>query len=149
MPRLKDFVYTGEFRIIDGWNHQEVEFLPRDEAIAKYGDCDVRCSYTAGTSQVPDAFGKIPSWETDVWVDIPGMRIGIWNKDNLLIPFCGTESEATFKGKATGLLITVNKYGADDYSIWWREESNRDNILAGFSVRGTAKQIIKELEGEI
>lgn len=68
MHKLKDFVNTGEFRIIDCRTHQEVETLPRDEAIAKYGECDVWYSYTAGSSQVPDAYGKIPSWETDVWV---------------------------------------------------------------------------------
>ena len=146
--KLKEFINTGEFEIIDDWNHQFVECLPRDEAIAKYGECEVWGSYTSASSQLPDGNGKIPSWRTDVWVDIPGMKIGAWNRTNLHLRFCGTEDEATFIGRKSGQLITVYKHGCDDYSAWWRDESDRDNETEGYSVRGTAEQIIKELEGE-
>lgn len=146
--KLKEYTGTGRFNIIDDWNHQFIESLPREEAIAKYGECEVWCHYTSGTSDIPDADGKTPSWETDVWVIIPGMKIGVSNSDNLHLRFIGTNDEATFIGKKSGQLITVKRYGRDDYSAWWRDESDRDNETAGYSVRGTAEQIIKELEGE-
>ena len=146
--KLKDLHDVGEFEIIDDWNHQWVEDLPLAEAIAKYGECEVWSAYTAGNSNLPDGNGKTPSWKTAVWIEIPGMKIGMWNRTNLHLRFCGTEDEATFIGKKSGQLITVRKHGADDYSAWWRDESDRDNETAGCSVRGTSKQIIKELEGE-
>lgn len=146
--KLKTFANSGEFEIIDDWNHQWVERLPRDKALAKYGECEVYGSYTSGTSQLPDGNGKTPSFKTDVWVDIPGMKIGYWNDTNLHLRFCGTQDEATFIGRKSGQLITVYRYGPDDYSAWWRDESERDMEYRGWSVRGTAKQIIEELEGE-
>ena len=148
MRKLKEFVSTGEFGIIDNFNHQWVEQLPRDKAIAKYGECDVWSSYTAGSSQVPDGEGNVPSWQTDVWVEIPGMKIGPWNDTNLHLRFCGTQDEATFVGKKSGQLITVYRHGDNDFFAWWRDESEKDMENRGFSVRGTAKDIIKELEGE-
>ena len=147
--KLKTFVNSGEFEIIDDWNHQYVETLPRDEAINKYGDCEVWGSYTMESCKLPDGNGKVPSWKTAVWIDIPGMKIGYWNSDNLHLRFCGTDTEATFLGNKSGQLITVHKYGPDDYSAWWRDESERDMENRGFSVRGTAKDIIAELKGEI
>ena len=147
--KLKEFMNSGEFEIIDDWNHQYVETLNRTEALAKYGECDVWGSYTSASSKVPDGNGKVPSWKTDVWVDIPGMKIGSWNDTNLHLRFIGDDNEATFIGKQSGMLITVYKLGKDDYCAWWREESERDMDTRGFSVRGTAKQIIEELEAEV
>ena len=56
--------------------------------------------------------------------------------------------EETFTGKS-GLLITIHKWGEDDYSAWFRDESEKDNVFAGYSVRGSAQDIMNELEGEI
>ena len=139
----------GEFEIIDDWNHQWVEDLPWDKAIAKYGECEVDGTYTAANSQYPDDTGKTPSWKVAVWIKIPGMKIGVWNNTNKHLRFVGNLEEATFIGKKSGQLITVHKYGHDDYSAWWRDASERNMENRGFSVRGTAKEIIEELEGEI
>lgn len=149
MKKLKEYVSIGRFNIIDNWNHQWVESLPRDEAIAKYGECEADSTYTSKSCELPDGNGKIPSWEVDIWVDIPGMKIGYWNSTNLHLRFIGNADEATFIGKKPGQLITVKRYGPDDYSAWWRDESEKDNDTAGYSVRGTAEQIIDELKGEI
>ena len=59
------------------------------------------------------------------------------------------EKRFEFFGRTAGLLITVYKHGDDDYSAWWRDESERDNELAGFSVRGTKEQILDEIKEEI
>lgn len=147
--KLKDYTNTGEFRIIDAWNHQYVETLPYKEAFEKYGECDVDSSYTAGSSNLQNASGTRPSWQTDIWVDIPGMKIGYWNRTNLHLRFVGNADEATFIGKKSGQLITVHEYGPDDYSVWWRDQSEADVDTAGCSVRGTAEQIVAELKGEI
>lgn len=146
---LKEIMSAGEFEIIDEWNHQWVEDLPRDEAIAKYGECEVWSTYTEASSQVPDENGNVPSWKIAVWIEIPGMKIGRWNSDNLHLRFVGNENEATFLGKRTGQLITVTKHDYDDYSAWWRSADRKDDETAGYSCRGTAKDIIAELKGEI
>ena len=146
--KLKEINGAGEFEIIDDWNHQWVEDLSRSEAIAKYGECEVWSTYTAASSNVPDGNGKVPSWKIAVWIEIPGMKIGCWNSTNLHLRFIGNADEATFIGKKSGQFITVKRYGPDDYSAWWRDESDRDDETAGCSVRGTAEQIIKALEGE-
>ena len=54
-----------------------------------------------------------------------------------------------FFGRKTGLLITVYQHGDDDYSACWRDETEKDDELAGFSVRGTKQQIIDEIKEEI
>lgn len=148
MKKLKEIMSAGEFEIIDEWNHQWVEDLPRDEAIAKYGECEVCSTYTAGSSQVPDGNGKVPSWKVAVWIEIPGMKIGGWNSDNLHLRFVGDQNEATFIGKKSGQLITVTKYDYDDYSAWWRSADRKDDETAGYSCRGTAKDIIAEIYEE-
>lgn len=149
MKKLEEFKSAGRFNIIDNWTHNFVESLPRDVAIAKYGYCDVCGSYTSKSCDLPDGNGKTPSFEVDVWVEIPGMKIGVWNGENLHLRFIGDENEATFTGKKSGQLVAVNKWGADDYSVWWRDASEKDYLFAGHSVRGTANDIIRELEGEI
>ena len=147
MKKLKEIsADVGEFEIIDEWNHQWVEDLPRVEAIAKYGECEVWSTYTAASSKLPDANGKTPSWKIAVWIEIPGMKIGGWNSYNLHLRFCGNADTAAFTGRISGLEITVTKNGFDDYEAWWHESG--DGELQGYSVRGTAKQIIQEIREE-
>ena len=149
MRKLKDFITTGEFEIIDEFNCQYVETLPRDKAVAKYGECEVWQQYTSGDSQIPDGNGNVPSWKTDVWVQIPGMKIGYGNRSpNLHLFFCGDQTEATFIGKKSGQLITVYKYGPDDYSAAFCDPSEKGMETRGCSVRGTAAQIIEEIKEE-
>ena len=149
MDKIGKITKAGEFVIIDNWNHQYVETLPREQAIEKYGECEAYCGYTSGESLLPDGEGKTPSWRVDVWLDIPGMQIGYWNGPNLHLLFVGDNKEATFIGKKSGQLITVHRWGVDDYSVWWRDVVDRDYDFAGFSIRGTAEEIIRELKGEI
>lgn len=59
------------------------------------------------------------------------------------------ETRFEFIGRATGLLITVYQHGDDDYGAWWRDESEKENEFAGFSVRGTKEQILDEIKEEI
>ncbi len=59
------------------------------------------------------------------------------------------EKRFEFFGRTAGLLITVYQHGDDDYSAWWRDESVRDEVNAGFSVRGTKNQILDEIKEEI
>ena len=47
----------------------------------------------------------------------------------------------------TGDIITVDRYGADDYSIWITDDVTKD--WHGSSVRGSFLDIINELKGEI
>ena len=145
MKKLKEYVNTGEFRIIDAFNHSFVERLPRNEALEKYGECMVDCSYTDGFCK--DSKPGEPSFITSVWVEIPGMRIGPWNGTNLHLLFCGNYDEASFVGKVSGMYITVMRHGRDDYEAWWHENEN-DDELRGYSVRGTAEQIIAEIKEE-
>lgn len=56
--------------------------------------------------------------------------------------------EWTFVGKKSGMYITITKYDEDDYSAWWHDNENAKET-EGFSVRGTLKDIVKELEGEM
>ena len=151
--KLKTFVNTGEFYIIDEWTGRWIETLPRDKAIAKYGECEVEASYTAGNSKFPDGNGKTPSLKTDVWIDIPGMHGGYSNRNPFTIPGEVVMNDGhrtiTFVGKKSGMWITVEEFSPDDYSVWWRDDSEADDEFAGCSVRGTAEQIIEELKGEI
>ena len=59
------------------------------------------------------------------------------------------ETRFEFIGRKTGQLITVTRHGDDDYSAWWRDETEKDDELAGFSVRGTKEQILDEIKEEI
>lgn len=151
--KLKTFTNTGEFYIIDEWTGRWIETLPRNKAIAKYGECEVWGSYTSGNSKLPDGNGKMPSWRTDVWVWIPGLHGGYSNRNPFTIPGEVVMNDGnrtiTFVGKKSGELITVEEFSPDDYSVWWRDDLEVDDEFAGCSVRGTAKEIIKELEGEI
>lgn len=72
MNKLKDFVHTGEFGIIDQHTHQYKETLPYQEAVEKYGERDVYGSYTAGWSELPNGCGEGPSFKTDVWIMTEG-----------------------------------------------------------------------------
>ena len=151
--KLNTFINTGEFEIIDEWTHQYIETLPFAEAFAKYGECEVWASYTSGFSQLPNSKGETPSFKTDVWVWIPGLHGGYRNRDPFTIPGevveCEGRKTITFIGKKSGLLITVEQFSPNDYAVWWRDKSEKDMENRGYSVRGTAKQIIEELKGEI
>ena len=135
---LKDFVNTVKFMVIDDWTKKHIETLPADEAIAKYGECEVMASYTSG--------GFYPNFETDVWVKIPGMHLADRNNRKVTLP--GTSDEAEFIGKKSGMLITVTKLSPDDYQIWWHESEN-DGETDGYSVVGSMLQIMDELKDEI
>lgn len=136
--KLKTFTNTAVFEIIDDWTARMVEELNFDEAAKKYGECEVSGSYTeawAGTG-----------WRTLVWVEIPGMKLCGKGNERLNI-YGGTEEEATFRGKKTDQLITVTKYGEDDYGAWWHDSEDSTEV-DGCSVRGTMYQIMEEMEGE-
>lgn len=131
---------TAEFEIIDEWTHREIETLPRDETLAKYGNCKVYGTYTCGSI-------AYKGFKTAVWLWIPGMHIGYGNGNGLTIPCDG--DEVTFTGKKSGQLITVTQYGPDDYSAWWRDPEQADDETAGCSVRGTGYQIYQEIKEEV
>lgn len=57
--------------------------------------------------------------------------------------------EVTFTGKKTGLMITITRYGQDDYCAWWRDESEINKETAGYSVRGTLLDIVSEIKEEV
>lgn len=135
--KLKAYVNVAEFRIIDDFTAQDIELLPRAEALKKYGDCVVRCGYTEKW------LGN--GWRTSVWLDIPGMKLSGYDNQRINIPG-GTSDEATFRGRKTGMLITVTKYGENDYSAWWHDEEGKETD--GYSVRGTMWQIVDEMKGE-
>ena len=65
---LKEYHGSAEYELIDIWTHQYIESLPYDEAIAKYGDCDVWGTYTSG-------YIKNGGFVTSVWIMIPGQHI--------------------------------------------------------------------------
>lgn len=135
--KLRDCVNTEVFEIIDDWTHQHIATLEYDDAIAKYGDCYVFGAYTEAWVEY--------GWRTSVWIDIPGMKLCGSGNQRLNI-YDRNSDEATFRGKKTGQMITVTKYGKDDYSAWWHSEN--DTETDGFSVRGTMYQIMDEMEGE-
>ena len=143
--KLKEFISTGVFEIIDEWTHRYIEDLPWKEAFAKYGDCEVWASYTNASCSEPSANGDQPSWNTAVWIWIPGMHCGVINKDPFTIPgevedHPGFRS-IRFVGRKTGQKITVIEYSAYDYSVYFHTDD--------YSVRGDAKQIYECLKEEL
>lgn len=151
--KLKEFVSVGVFEIIDEWTHQWIEDLKWEEAFEKYGECDVWSSYTNASCSYTSANGNNPSWNVAVWVWIPGMHCGVSNDCPFTIPgeivMDGDMRTITFTGKKSGLLITVCEMGPNDYSVWWRDESERNMENRGFSVRGTSRQIYPDLKEEL
>lgn len=137
MGKLRNFVNAEVFDIIDDWTHQHLATLKREEAIEKYGECEVRGNYTEAWVEY--------GWRTSVWLDIPGMKLSGYGNVRLNI-YDRNGNEATFRGKKSGQLITVTKYGEDDYSAWWHDENA--NETDGYSVRGTMWQIMDEMKGE-
>lgn len=65
---VKNALTTAKFNIIDNDTHQWVESLSREDAVKKYGNCEIRSAYTSG--------GCHGEWETDVWLDIKKV---FWN----------------------------------------------------------------------
>ena len=84
--KLKTFINTGEFEIIDEWTHHWIADLPWEEAFEKYGECEVWSSYTNGSCKYQNASGKTPSWNTAVWIWIPGLHGGYSNRNPFTIP---------------------------------------------------------------
>ena len=146
--RIRDCTNAGEFGIIDAWTKKRIEDIPWQKAFEKYGECLIESAFTTGFSKVRNPSGTKPSFKADVWIDIPGMKLGYMCGERYTIP-SNNPDEATFVGKKTGQLITVTRNGKDDYEAWWRDESEADKETAGYSVRGTMLQIIDELKGEI
>ena len=136
--KLKDCMNTEIFEIFDDWTHQHIATLSYKDAVEKYGDCDVCGSYTEGWVK--------NGWRTSVWIDIPGIKLSGYGNKRLNI-YNRKGDEATFRGKKSGQLITVTKYGEDDYSAWWHDDE-KDNETEGYSVRGTMWQIMDEMKGE-
>lgn len=136
--KLRDCVNTEVFEIIDDWTHQHIATLKYDDAIEKYGECEVEGTYTEAWVEY--------GWRTSVWLNIPGMKLCGSGNQRLNI-YDRNGDEATFRGKKTGQLITVTKYGEDDYSAWWHDSENSAET-EGCSVRGTMWQIMDEMEGE-
>lgn len=85
--KLKDIKTAGRFVIIDAWSKKYLGNLPYAEAIEKYGDCKVEGAYTSRSCELPDANGKTPSWEIDVWIWIPGKHLGYANENPVTIPY--------------------------------------------------------------
>lgn len=136
--KLRDYMNTEIFEIIDDWTHQHIATLEYDDAVKKYGDCEVWSSYTEAWVEY--------GWRTSVWLDIPGMKLCGYDNKKLNI-YDRHDDEATFRGKKSGQLITVTKYGFNDYSAWWHD-SEKSTETDGCSVRGTMWQIMAEMEGE-
>lgn len=136
--KLRDYTNTEIFVIIDNWTHQRIAMLNYEDAVEKYGDCEVWGSYT-------EAWVKY-GWRTAIWIDIPGMKLCGYGNKRLNI-YDRNGDEATFRGKKSGQLITVTKYGKDDYSAWWHDSEDSAET-EGCSVRGTMMQIMAEMEGE-
>ena len=85
-------------------------------------------------------------WRTSVWIDIPGMALSGYDNARLNI-YDQKGNEATYRGRKSGQLITVTKYGENDYSAWWHDSENSSET-EGYSVRGTMWDIMREMKGE-
>ena len=59
-----------------------------------------------------------------------------------------TTIPATFIGRTTGLIITVEKFGENDFSVWFRD-SAESSETEGYSIRGTAQDVFEEIKEEI
>ena len=53
--------------------------------------------------------------------------------------------ECRFIGRS-GAVITIDRYGTDDYSVWFTDDVSKD--WHGSSVRGSLLDILDELKGE-
>ena len=69
MRKLRELENTGVFEIIDQWTHMHVETLGYDDAVAKYGDCEIWGEYTEGFVDGPRPF------RTSVWIMVPGRHL--------------------------------------------------------------------------
>jgi len=50
---------------------------------------------------------------------------------------------------ASGSIIVVNRYGADDYSAWWTDADHLDDDAFGYSVRGSLSDIMQEMKDDL
>ena len=143
--KLTEFINTGVFEIIDEWTHQWIGDFEWEKAFEKYGECEVWSAYTIGSCSYPSASGDNPSWNTAVWVWIPGMHCGVSNDCPFTIPGEVEDHHGfrsiRFVGRKTGQKITVIEYSAYDYSVYFHTDD--------YSVRGETKDIYKELKEEL
>ena len=136
--KLKEMKGTTLVRIIDNYTAQHLETLDFADAVEKYGECEIFGSYTEGFHN--------GGFKTSVWINIPGMKLCGFGNVRINIRW-QTGDEATFRGKKSGQLITVTRYGNNDYSAWWHD-SESSSETEGYSVRGTMWQIMDEMKGE-
>lgn len=59
-----------------------------------------------------------------------------------------TSIPVTFIGRKTGLIITVEKFGENDFSAWFRSCAESPDT-EGYSIRGTAQDVFEEIKEEI
>lgn len=140
MRKLKEASkWIAEFTIIDDWTKHAVETLPRKEALEKYGECELVSAYTEGYAGA--------GFRTSVWIKRPGLHLGYGNGSGITLP-SESETEVTFTGKS-GQLITVTKYGPNDYDAWFRDPADKDDVFAGCATRGTSAQIADLIRKEV
>lgn len=127
---------TAQVRLIDNWTMRMIKVLPSDDAVAKYGDCEVRNWYTEGFCE-KDAKGRCH--RASVWIKRPGMHFGMAPDYNLTIADPnGTEDHAEFIGKKSGKRIEVIRHNRDDYEM----------RTASGSIRGNSKELYPLLREE-
>ena len=140
MRKLKEISErVAEFVVIDDWTKHSVETLPRAEALAKYGECELCQAYTEGYAG--DGF------RTSVWIKIPGIHLGYGNGSGITLP-SESENEVTFVGKS-GMVITVRKFGEDDYAVWIRDVVEQCDEDGEPTLRGTSAQIADRIRKEV
>lgn len=49
----------------------------------------------------------------------------------------------------SGGLIVIDCYGPDDFGAWWTDENHLESDTYGCSVRGSLKDILRELRYDI
>lgn len=57
-------------------------------------------------------------------------------------------NEAILTGKS-GALLVIDRYGTDDFSVWWTDEEHLYDETYGSSVRGNLAGILNEIKDEI
>lgn len=57
-------------------------------------------------------------------------------------------NEAILTGKS-GALLVIDRYGTDDFSVWWTDEKHLYDETYGSSIRGNLACILNEIKDEI
>ena len=58
------------------------------------------------------------------------------------------DTEAIVTGKDNVLLV-IDRYGEDDYGVWWTDEEHLYDEFYGTSCRGTLAQILSNIKDDI